>query len=264
MDIYSVLASKPHNPHYLNRYISFITKCQQKNIGYEGYMEKHHVCPKAKDMFPEYDDLNMYPWNNAKLTPRQHFIAHMILWKMYFNNSQAFAFWAMKHRNKEVLNSRIYEKLKEDIREKISCMNAGKMWVNDGSKSKVIHKSELEIYIIDRGWYLGRIFSKEHKMKISANAKERYKDPTKNPRYKAEVALETRKKISEKNSGKKMNRETKDKISSSIRGSKKSEEARLNMKREKGSEIFITDGASNRRVKTNAEMPSGWWRGITR
>ena len=51
MDIYSILASKPHNPHYLNRYITFITECQLKNLNYNGYTEKHHICPKAKDMF---------------------------------------------------------------------------------------------------------------------------------------------------------------------------------------------------------------------
>lgn len=31
MDIYKILASKPHNPHYLNRYIRFIEWCQLAN-----------------------------------------------------------------------------------------------------------------------------------------------------------------------------------------------------------------------------------------
>ena len=54
MDIYSILSSKPHNPHYLNRYITFIEQCQQKNVDYHGYVENHHICQKADDMFPEY------------------------------------------------------------------------------------------------------------------------------------------------------------------------------------------------------------------
>jgi hypothetical protein len=91
MDIYSILSSKPHNPHYINRYITFIEQCQQKNVGYEGYVERHHICPRAKDMFPEYEDFRLHPWNCAILTPRQHDIAHTFLWKIYRNRSMTWA-----------------------------------------------------------------------------------------------------------------------------------------------------------------------------
>lgn len=83
MDIYSILASKSHNSRYLNRYINFIRKCQHKNIDYAGHTEKHHICPKAKDMFPEYKDFLQHEWNKSLLTVRQHFIAHVILIKVY-------------------------------------------------------------------------------------------------------------------------------------------------------------------------------------
>ena len=264
MDIYSVLSSKEHNSHYLNRYITFINKCQLKNKSYTGYTERHHICPKAKDMFPEYNSFDLFPWNCAVLTLRQHFIAHMMLWKIYSNCSQTFAFWAMKQKNNETLNSKIYEKLKLDIIDKITKINSGKVWINDGNKSTIIPKEKLDQYILEKGWYLGRVFSKEHKNNISNNAKERYKDPTKNPRYNAIVTEETRKKISEKNTGRKMSHETKEKISKSKIGIKKSDITKLKMKRTKGSEIFITDGISNKRIKSNIEIPSGWKRGITR
>ena len=111
MDIYSVLASKPHNPHYLNRYITFIQKCQQKNEEYNGYVEKHHICPKAKDMFPEYKSFSKHPWNKAILTARQHFIAHLILTKIYKDSkSQLYAFNSICNYNK--ISSNIYEKQK--------------------------------------------------------------------------------------------------------------------------------------------------------
>ena len=116
MDIYPILASKPHNLHYLNRYINFIKQCQQKNIGYEGYVENHHICPKAKDMFPEYENFRQHPWNRAVLTARQHFIAHLILWKSYpVSISCLDAIWGMKCRSDDIdekVNSRIYENLK--------------------------------------------------------------------------------------------------------------------------------------------------------
>lgn len=105
MDIYSILASKPHNPHYLNRYITFIQKCQQKNVVYEGYVERHHICPKAKDMFPEYRDFKRHPWNRAVLTTRQHFIAHLILWKVFKNKSCAATLSCFMKNNSKIFES---------------------------------------------------------------------------------------------------------------------------------------------------------------
>lgn len=94
MNIYSILSSKPNNSHYLNRYIRFIEYCKVKNIGLTKkncYLEAHHICPKAKDLFPEYSSFPDHPWNKILLTARQHFIAHMILWKCY-GCSQTLAF----------------------------------------------------------------------------------------------------------------------------------------------------------------------------
>jgi hypothetical protein len=118
MDIYSILASKPHNAHYLNRYITFIEQCQQKNVNYEGYVERHHICPKAKDMFPEYEDFRLHPWNCAVLTARQHFISHMMLWKSFPSfYSQTHALWQMKNTREgiEIKSSILYEKLRFEI-----------------------------------------------------------------------------------------------------------------------------------------------------
>ena len=117
MDIYSILSSKPHNPHYLNRYIRFVVYCQQKNVDYDGYAESHHICPKAKDMFPEYSSFAKHSWNKSTLTLRQHFIAHMLLWKSFpKTKSQMYALHAMKNKNKMKINSRLYESLKTDFR----------------------------------------------------------------------------------------------------------------------------------------------------
>jgi len=112
MDIYSVLSSKPHNQHYLNKYIRFIHNCQQKNQNYQGYTERHHICPRAADMFPEYSSFVYHPWNCAILTARQHFIAHMMLWKVYNNESMTRAFGAMSNYF-TIKNSKIYQNIRE-------------------------------------------------------------------------------------------------------------------------------------------------------
>jgi hypothetical protein len=128
MDIYSILASKPHNTHHLNRYITFIQQCQQKNVGYEGMTENHHICPKANDLFPEYVDFQTYPWNKAVLTPRQHFIAHLILANVFKSDSMPQALFFMSNGNwkKHKKYSRLYEKLRIKLQPKWS--KNGKKW----------------------------------------------------------------------------------------------------------------------------------------
>jgi hypothetical protein len=150
MDIYSILASKPHNSHYLNRYINFIEQCQQKNVGYEGIVEKHHICPKADDMFPEYVNFRKYLWNKALLTPRQHFIAHIILWKTFYSTkSCGEALWFMSNGNwkKYTKFSIIYESLRKKMKN---------TWVSNGKRlgiasigKAVVKDSNGLIYRID-------------------------------------------------------------------------------------------------------------------
>jgi hypothetical protein len=113
-DIKEILSSKPHNPHYLKRYIWFIEYCQKANKDYIGYTEKHHICPQAKDLFPEYKSLRKHPWNCVVLTPRQHLIAHFILVKIYPDSqSSKFALWKMFQGRKDLRRyTKIYEQAK--------------------------------------------------------------------------------------------------------------------------------------------------------
>jgi len=114
MDIYTILSSKPHNPHYLNRYIKFIRYCQSKNIGYEGYVENHHICPKS--LFPKYKNFNENIWNKILLTARQHFIAHIILSEVYNTPEMKQALWFMSNGKWKKFNkfSIIYDNLRND------------------------------------------------------------------------------------------------------------------------------------------------------
>lgn len=137
MDIYTVLSSKPHNSHYLNRYITFIKNCQLKNEKYEGYVEKHHICPKSKSLFPQYSSFKKFRWNMAKLTARQHFIAHWMLARV-FGGKMWDAFNMMcvcKNENQKrhiIRSGRIYEevrknlKVSEETKKKLSIAHKGK------------------------------------------------------------------------------------------------------------------------------------------
>jgi hypothetical protein len=116
--IHNILYSKVHNAHYLNRYYKFIVSLiGQKHNGQ--YTEKHHICPKSRDLFPEYANLKLNPWNQINLTSRQHFIAHWLLWKAY-GGSQRYAFLCMtrgvknKYQQERVtrLNSKTHDILK--------------------------------------------------------------------------------------------------------------------------------------------------------
>jgi hypothetical protein len=108
MDILEILKSKNHNPHHLMRYWKFI--CSRK-LRKEG--EKHHICPKASDLFPEYEKFSKNKWNKIILTPREHYIAHLLLHKTY-GNSQSRAFYLMMNTSKsEKMNSKSYELAKK-------------------------------------------------------------------------------------------------------------------------------------------------------
>lgn len=116
MDIYNILQSKPHKSFHLKRYITFIQQCQQKDTESPcvGSRERHHICPKAKDMFPEYRSFSQHPWNLATLTPRQHFIAHIMLWKAFPNiKSLTYCIDRMRHTAGVRCTSKLYEKYKK-------------------------------------------------------------------------------------------------------------------------------------------------------
>lgn len=54
------------------------------------------------------------PSNLIALTAREHFIAHWILWRAYRDRQTCDAFWLMKHTRGVNINSRTYQRLKED------------------------------------------------------------------------------------------------------------------------------------------------------
>ena len=142
-DIYSILSSKPHNPHYLNRYWKFIQALQYQ-IEIKGITEEHHICPKSHDLFPEYKSLKRNPWNGVHLTKRQHFISHWILAKAY-KEKQIYAFWAMCNAQSPKddriraynISSKVYEQSKNIFLKKASKDRKGKATYIDNMGNKI-------------------------------------------------------------------------------------------------------------------------------
>jgi hypothetical protein len=71
------------------------------------YYEKHHIIPESMGGSND-------PSNIIRLTAREHFIAHWLLWRIHGTKQMAFAFYAMVNmgKNQSVKSSRIYEEAK--------------------------------------------------------------------------------------------------------------------------------------------------------
>lgn len=59
---------------YLKHYMKLIRKCQDRDLANCEYSERHHIFP-----------VSLFGKNNkiVKLTAREHFVAHFLLWKRY-------------------------------------------------------------------------------------------------------------------------------------------------------------------------------------
>lgn len=75
------------------------------------YTEAHHILPRSLGG----SDLEE---NIVLLTPREHFIVHILLWKIYPNIRQiAQAAILMSNRHKNKVNSKVYSKIRSYIGE---------------------------------------------------------------------------------------------------------------------------------------------------
>ena len=184
MDLFKNIDVSILNNHYWNRYIKFINNIQSKGKRKLKYKEKHHIIPRCLD-----NSLCKEPENLIILSPREHFIAHLILSKCFIKDSEAYykmnyALLAMvnlkmKYHSREYyLNSSYYESLrityikyrreymKTHIREdKYKSLigkgkpspNKGMIWITNGTVNKYINKDDS----IPLGWYKGCTQSKK-------------------------------------------------------------------------------------------------------
>ena len=170
----------------VSRYARLIEFAKKQTLS--GYSEKHHIIPKSLGGTDE-------PDNIVCLTPRQHYVAHWILWKIHGSRmTTAFNFMNGLHRYGKRLNRRTTSKLKEEEIERqrnkeFSIETRQKM-----RKAKLGRKLSPEHIEKVRQTRIGKPLSDDWKLNVS-----KAKSGKGNGREGAKLSEETKRKIIESN-----------------------------------------------------------------
>ena len=178
---------------YLKAYVKLIKRAKTQPEP-ETY-EKHHVFPKS--IYGENDYV-------VKLSPRQHYIAHLLLYRGFVKRygcshnktiKMLAAIWYMSH--KCVANARIYEMLRTELivsyRERFS----GKNNPHYGSTHSEETRTKMKLAAKNR-----RPVTEETRTKMAEAQRRRFSDKTNHPQFGKPVTEETKKKLSQNQKGK--------------------------------------------------------------
>lgn len=198
-----------------------------RNILRTGYVENHHILPRCLGGSNNQENL-------IKLYPEEHYLAHLLLCKIYPGN-QKLLYAAMNMTTGAMINNgkrsnKAYGWLRRQYAESMSGENNPARRIPDlqkeAAKKRLGQTRSKETRAKMSAAQKGRTFSMETRKKMSESAKNR-----------PPITEETRKKLSERSkrrpgpwAGKTMSDETKAKMSASQKGKKMSEETKLKMK----------------------------------
>ena len=211
-------------------YCALITKRLQNPIekGSGIYVEKHHIIPKSEGGSNEASNL-------VNLTAREHYVAHLLLAKIYNDQKMWCAIHRLVYGNKKNytrITSRLYSTIRSQISRNQSEAMKGRTPPNKGKHPSEETKRKLSEAM------KGRVFSEETKRKISDVKKS--KPLSEEMRIKISEAHkgkpltdEHRRKLSEVRKGKHLSEECRRKISEAHKGKSLSEETRKKMSRAK-------------------------------
>lgn len=124
-----------------------------KNRIIDGYVEKHHIIPKCMGGSDSIENLVI-------LTPEEHFLAHVLLVKIYpTQHNLIFAVQKMTRASRGRKKRRLYGWLKRLHSKRMSESQSGNgntqygtMWINNGTTDAKILKSDS----VPEGWIKGR------------------------------------------------------------------------------------------------------------
>lgn len=141
----------------------------------EGYFEKHHIIPKCMMGSDDGDNL-------VALTAREHFVAHMLLVKIYPGHSGLVRAVVMMTAGENRMNNRVYEWIRVRFSKVQSDSQSGEKntqfdtkWVYcDDFGPKKVPAASIPEYI-SRGWILGRTPKKIKRNKIEEKYKKNEK-----------------------------------------------------------------------------------------
>lgn len=183
---------------YLKHYKHLIRKARNRQLPKDTYVEKHHIIPKCllKD---KPNKIKNGKWNLVKLTAREHFIAHQLLY-FYFrkikhaHTNKIFYAWMMffKDKGQRHISSSEYETLRKFASKNNSGKNNpmyGKPGANKGKFGKLNH-----MYGVKRPEHSIAMSGKNHPM----YGKVGYWDGKVGPNKGKKRSEEAKKKTSEK------------------------------------------------------------------
>lgn len=187
---------------YQRIYDSIILKAKSRDVIIE-YTEKHHIIPRCMGGSNDSDNL-------VRLTAREHFICHWLLWRIFRTNKMAYAFHMMctTRLEKRYKNSRAFAEARNALLEVVRSPE---------------HRAKISAAM------KGREFTAEHRASLSAAQTGKKRSPESVARGNAKRrghirSIETRNKIGDIHRGMTHSIETKNKISATKKGKKQTPE----------------------------------------
>lgn len=190
----------------------------------DGLLESHHIKPKSLAG-------NNNKSNLVLLTPREHYLAHWLLYKFHEGKDKArmaYAFFMMCRRNPNqtrFLTSRQYQRAKENMTKSCSGTNhpryGKKLWSDEQKKEISTRMKGIGNHRYGKpSWNKGLTAeTSEILREVGNKLKKRYENEP-HPLCGCKRSQETKNKISKLHKGKKKSQEHKDKISKTLTGRK--------------------------------------------
>lgn len=228
---------------HFKRYIDFIESRNARVLN-ESYTESHHIVPRSLGGTNGVG-------NTIVLTAREHYIAHMMLWKC-FSGPMTHAFFLMSICNRKKYDGRLtskqYESLKVDRKNNITDTFREKM-------SEIMTGSERTL---------------EHRQKISETLKRRYKNGEISRQTGRVVSKETREKIGSLCRGKRkkpFTEEHKRNIAISKLGTTHNEDTKKRLSEIQSNKTWVHKGTMNKLVDKHSKeleecLQNGWKKGM--
>ena len=256
------------NSKYVKWYFNIISS---KKFYNDEKIEEHHILPKS--IYPEYknDKINL-----IKLSLREHYVVHLLLWKMFNKNSierskMAFAVKRFRKGNSEIfMNARKYALIRSDLKHSEETKNK----IRQGNIGKKVSAETIEKLKISHQGYkhsdetkeklrlinTGKKLSPEHAMKISESNKGKI------------VSEESKSKMSKAKIGKKgkdhsaygfvHSEDVRQRMSEAHKGKKLDENTKNNIRIAHKDKIFINDGNITKKVNKITVLEDGWEYGM--
>lgn len=109
---------------YKKVYDALMEKRRSNPVPNDEYGERHHIVPRSEGGSDDSDNL-------VRLTAREHYIAHLLLAKIYNDFKMYSAVTYMRcsspdHKRDFKFNSRLYQKMREELAKRIGEINRGR------------------------------------------------------------------------------------------------------------------------------------------